>query len=96
MRVLARNFSSNWDRCAGWCVVLQQIPVVTLPELRQFTTNGFPLTMSSRSVYFQRFVKVFGDELFEHIQTPMQYFPRPVKSKVVQRVHCFRWIIGFL
>ncbi|GFX58956.1 hypothetical protein TNCV_806601 [Trichonephila clavipes] len=70
-----------------WCVDLQKIPVVTLPELRPFTTNGFPQTTSSRNVYFQRFVQVFADELFEHIQTPTQHFPRSIKS-VVECVHC--------
>ncbi|GFT04070.1 hypothetical protein TNCV_3346171 [Trichonephila clavipes] len=76
-----------------WCVFMQKIPVVTLLELRSFTTNRFPQTTSSRSVYLQRFVPVFDDDLFEHIQTPTQHFPRSVKS-VVQRVHRLRWIIA--
>ncbi|GFT26697.1 hypothetical protein TNCV_3604961 [Trichonephila clavipes] len=69
-----------------------KIPVVPLPERRPCTTNGFAQTMSSRTVYPQRFVQVFGDDLFEHIQTPKQLFLPSVKL-VVQRVHRLRWII---
>ncbi|GFW63717.1 hypothetical protein TNCV_4940091 [Trichonephila clavipes] len=51
----------------NWCVVMQKIPVVTLPELRPFTTNVFAQTTFSRNVYLQRLVKVFDDDLFENI-----------------------------
>ncbi|GFX15981.1 uncharacterized protein TNCV_522881 [Trichonephila clavipes] len=50
-----------------WCAVMQNISVVTLSELRPLTTNGSPQATSSRSVKRQRFVQVFGDDLFEHI-----------------------------
>ncbi|GFV83981.1 hypothetical protein TNCV_1479831 [Trichonephila clavipes] len=73
---------------------MQKIPVVTLPVMRPFKTNGFPQTKSSRNAYLQRFVQVFDDDFFKHIQTPTQHFPRSVNSKVAKRVHCLRWIIG--
>ncbi|GFX47869.1 hypothetical protein TNCV_4792491 [Trichonephila clavipes] len=71
---------------------MQKIPKVTLLELRPFTTNAFPQTTSSRSVYPQQFVQVFGDDL-QIIQTPTQHFSRSVKSKVVQRIHCLQCIL---
>ncbi|GFU64042.1 hypothetical protein TNCV_4677471 [Trichonephila clavipes] len=37
-----------------WCVVMQKIPVVTLPELRPFKMNGFPQTTSSRNVQLRQ------------------------------------------
>ncbi|GFY17556.1 hypothetical protein TNCV_3519111 [Trichonephila clavipes] len=58
-----------------WCVVMQNILVVTQPELRPFTRNGFLQTMTSRSVYLQRLVQLFDDNLSEHIQIPMQHCP---------------------
>ncbi|GFV56817.1 hypothetical protein TNCV_3995161 [Trichonephila clavipes] len=72
---------------------MQKIEVVTLPELRPFTTNEFPQSTSSGSVYLQSFVQVFDDCLFEYIQKPTQHFLRSV-NLVVQRVH--RWIISSL
>ncbi|GFV77956.1 hypothetical protein TNCV_1101 [Trichonephila clavipes] len=62
-RVLAR-------RSICRCVVMRKIPVVTLPEPRPFTANGFPQKTSSGSVYLQQFVQVFDDNFFEHIQAP--------------------------
>ncbi|GFX54516.1 hypothetical protein TNCV_792031 [Trichonephila clavipes] len=77
-----------------WCVVVQKISVVTRREPRPFTTNAFPQTMSSKSVWPQRFVQVFGDDLFEQFQTLKQHFPRSVKLKVVKLIHCLQWILG--
>lgn len=41
-------------------------------------------------VQTQRFVQVFGGNLFKHIQTPMHQFQRSLRSKIVQRLHHFR------
>ncbi|GFW46388.1 histone-lysine N-methyltransferase SETMAR [Trichonephila clavipes] len=56
----------------------KKIPVVTLPELRPFTTNGFSQTTSSRSVQLQRFVET----IFSNTNAT---FLRSVKSKVVPK-----------
>ncbi|GFS57531.1 hypothetical protein TNCV_1401931 [Trichonephila clavipes] len=65
------------------CVVMRKIPVVTMPKLRPFTTNGFPQTTPSRSVDLQRFVQVLDDDIFEHIQTSTQHFPSFVNCQVI-------------
>ncbi|GFV42717.1 hypothetical protein TNCV_840721 [Trichonephila clavipes] len=77
-----------------WCVVMQKISVIALAELRPLTMDGFHQTTSSRSVQRQQFVQVFGENLYQHIQTPTQHFPRSVKTKAVQRAHCIRRILS--
>ncbi|GFV35822.1 uncharacterized protein TNCV_914121 [Trichonephila clavipes] len=67
------------------CVVMQKIPVFTQPELRPPMTNRAPQTTSSRSVYLQRFVQVFDDNLFEHIQTPKHHSRLSVVGSLVVR-----------
>ncbi|GFW39811.1 hypothetical protein TNCV_2419771 [Trichonephila clavipes] len=62
-----------------WCVVNQKIPVVTLPELRPFTTNGFAQTTYSRS---ERFVQSVWRQYFRtHSDTNATFFAfREVKG----------------
>ncbi|GFX60523.1 hypothetical protein TNCV_1182421 [Trichonephila clavipes] len=70
-----------------WCVVIQNIPVVTLPELRPFKTNGFPQTMSSRikkkPFFFDRGTKLTSFVRLQlHVRFGHMTWEKPTRSAI--------------
>ncbi|GFS74049.1 hypothetical protein TNCV_2943271 [Trichonephila clavipes] len=73
--VLAKNSFTNWDRCAA-----HSLAEDTCSNSAR-TEAVYDECISSNNIFNKYIASAFGDDLFDHFQSPMQHFPLSLKSE---------------